>query len=276
MWRQYTYTILCSLCLLLVGCDYIPEDERLIYDPVILSEPNPNDNSEGEKPEQTKHIVLLEDFTGQRCLNCPTATEIIKQLQQACGDAFVSVAIHGGEQAIFSTAKVTGLRTEMGDEYFNFWNLKYKPVGLINRHGAVDCDKWATVVKEELSKPAPLRLDGFAVLTDNIITIQINAEGIDGSVTGKLQVWLLEDGIKALQLMPDGTANQEYIHNHVFRTAVNGTWGEDISVKEGEIVERIMKQTLEPNWNPEQLSIVAFVYNDDGVQQAVKFRVKTP
>ena len=29
-------------------------------------------------------------------------------------------------------------------------------------------------------------------------------------------------------------------------------------------------QALEPTWNKEQLSIVAFVYNDNGVQQAVR------
>ena len=76
--------------------------------------------------------------------------------------------------------------------------------------------------------------------------------------------------------MPDGPANQEYIHNHVFRAAVNGMWGEDFSVEEGKTVERIMTQALESNWNKEQLSIVVFVYNDSGVQQAAKFQVKTP
>jgi hypothetical protein len=84
-------------------------------------------------------------------------------------------------------------------------------------------------------------------------------------------VWLLEDGIQTLQLMPDGSANQEYIHNHVFRTAVNGIWGEDFSIKEGETAEYTYTQALEPNWNKEQLSVVAFVYNDGGVQQAVRF-----
>lgn len=258
MWRQYTYTILCILCLLLVGCDHISEDERLIY----------------EKPEPAQRVVLLEDFTGQRCPNCPTATEIIEQLQEAYGDALVAVGLHGGPLSFAGNAKVVGLKTATADEYYDYWEMDHQPVGLINRHGAVDYQKWATDVKDELAKPAPLRLEGMAVLVDNAISILVNATGTEGTVTGKLQVWLLEDGIKTLQLMPDGTANQEYIHNHVFRTAVNGTWGEDISVKEGEIVERIMMQTLEPNWNPEQLSIVAFVYNDSGVQQAMKLKVE--
>lgn len=259
MWRRYTYTILYGICLLLAGCDHIAEDERLIY----------------EKPEPAQRVVLLEDFTGQRCPNCPTATDVIEQLQETYGDALIAVGIHGGPLAFAGNARVVGLKTDTGDEYYNHWGLDHQPVGLIDRHGSADYQYWARDVKEELAKPAPLRLEGTAVLEDNAISIRVNAKGTDGTTQGKLQVWLLEDGIKSLQLMPDGSANQEYIHNHVFRTAVNGIWGEDISVGEGETVERTMEQALDPNWNAEQLSIVAFVYNNDGVQQAVKFIVET-
>ena len=257
----------------MVGCDHISEDERLIYDPII-AETEPTGGQEDDTQKTAKRVVLLEDFTGQRCTNCPTATEIIEQLQKACGDALVAVGLHGGPLAFAGNAKIVGLKTATADEYYNYWKMDHQPVGMINRHGAVDYQKWATTVKEELAKPAPLRLGGSAVLADNTISIQIDAEGMDGTVTGKLQVWLLEDGIKTLQLMPDGTANNEYIHNHVFRTAVNETWGEDISIEEGKTVERTFTQTLEQNWNQEQLSIVAFVYNDSGVQQAAKFQVK--
>ena len=239
---------------MLVGCDQISEGERLIY----------------EKPEAAQRVVLLEDFTGQRCPNCPRATEVIEQLQEAYGDNIVAVGIHGGPLAFAGSAKVVGLKTATGDEYYNHWNLEYQPVGLVNRHEPVNYPEWAAAVKEELAKPSPLRLDGSTFIEDDVITIQLHVQGTDGTVTGKLQVWLLEDGIQTLQLMPDGTANQEYIHNHVFRTAINGTWGEDFNIKEGETVERTLTQTLEPTWNNERLSVVAFVYNNDGVQQAVK------
>lgn len=271
--KRFIYTIISSICLILAACDHLSEDERLIYDPVI-AETEQTEGQENDTQETVKRVVLLEDFTGQRCTNCPKATDIIEQLQEVCGDALVAVGLHGGPLSFAGSAKAIGLKTATADEYYNYWHLEYQPVGLVNRHGSVDYQMWATAVKEELSKPAPLRLEGSAILADNTITIQINAEGINGSVTGKLQVWLLEDGIKALQLMPDGSANQEYIHNHVFRTAVNGTWGEDLSVKEGETGQRTMNQALDPKWNPEQLSIVAFVYNDNGVQQAVKFKVQ--
>lgn len=245
---------------MLAGCDHIAEDDRLIY----------------EKPEPAKRVVLLEDFTGQRCTNCPTATAVIEQLQETYGEALVAVGIHGGPLAFAGTAKVVGLKTATGDEYYNHWKLDHQPVGLINRRGSVDYDLWTTRVKEELQKPAPLWLDGSAVIEGEDIKVVINAEGTDGTVTGKLQVWLLEDSITALQLMPDGSANQTYIHNHVFRTAVNGTWGEDFSVDEGKSEQRTMSLPLQPEWKKENLSIVAFVYNDGGVQQAMKMNVAVP
>ena len=257
MLKRYTYYIIGSICLMLAACDYIAEDEQLIY----------------EKPEPAKRVVLLEDFTGQRCSNCPTATDVIEQLQEAYGDALVAVGIHGGPLAFAGNARVIGLKTETGDLYYNHWKLEYQPVGLINRHAPVNYTDWATIVKEELAKPAPLHLVGNAALEGDVITIKIKVEGTDGTTEGKLQVWVLEDGIKALQVMPDGSANQEYIHNHVFRTAVNGIWGEDICVKEAETVERTMTQALDQNWNKDKLSIVAFVYNNSGVQQAAKIRI---
>lgn len=92
----------------------------------------------------------------------------------------------------------------------------------------------------------------------------------EGTIEGKLQVWLTEDNIIAFQKMPDGTTNTGYIHNHVLRDAVNGTWGEEVSVSEGEVTElEYSYQPLEA-WKTEDLAVVAFVYNDDGVAQVTR------
>ena len=112
------------------------------------------------------------------------------------------------------------------------------------------------------------------MVTDGNITITIEAYGTDGTTTGKLQVWLLEDNITALQLMPDGTANRNYVHHHVLRTPVNGTWGEDFTISEGDTEQLEFTQSISNNWDTRNLSIVAFVYNDNGVQQVTKTKVE--
>ncbi len=46
--------------------------------------------------------------------------------------------------------------------------------------------------------------------------------------------------------------------------------GEDVTVKEGEATNKQYTYTLPENWNAENVSVVAFVYNDNGVEQTVK------
>ena len=257
--KMKLYILLFLLVLMVVACSHIDESERLIY----------------VKLPSAKRVVLLEDFTGQRCVNCPKGTEVIEQLQQTYGDSvFVAVGIHGGPLGFSGNASQVGLATSMGDEYYNHWHLEYQPVGLVNRHGAVNYTEWAKAVKEELTKPAPLEMDMDAMLNQGQIQIVIEMLGTDGSTTGKLQVWVLEDQITAMQLMPDGKANANYVHQHVLRAAVNGLWGEDFTIGEGEMKSRMMEMAVKDGWNPENLSIVAFVYNDQGVQQTVKAKVK--
>ena len=144
----------------------------------------------------------------------------------------------------------------------------------MDRHGAVNYTDWTKAVKDELAKVAPLNIMARADLSGDDIHITVTLTGTDGNTNGKLQVWLLEDGITALQMMPDGSTNRDYVHNHVLRTPVNGTWGEDFSIKEGETKTVNHTQSLDPSWNAAQLSIVAFVYNDQGVLQATKAKVE--
>ena len=68
--------------------------------------------------------------------------------------------------------------------------------------------------------------------------IYTEIQGVDGNTQGKLQLWIVEDDITAFQMMPDGTRNDNYIHQHVFRATVNGEWGEDVEVQEGYSVSK--------------------------------------
>ena len=258
MKRALLFTAILAAAIL-TACSHIDEDERYIY----------------EKLEQADRVVLLEDFTGQRCVNCPRGTEVIEQLQKEFGDKVIAVGIHGGPLGFAGTATAKGLATNVGDEYYDHWKLEYQPVGLVDRHGAVNYSDWAKAVKEELAKTAAVDLKASATLKDGTINMVVEATGKEGTVSGKLQVWVLEDGITAMQMMPDGSTNREYVHNHVFRTAVNGSWGEDMTIHEAETRKQTYTQAVDASWNTANLSIVAFVYNNNGVEQAVKGKVNS-
>ena len=254
-----TKILLCSLIsLFALACDHIDENERLIY----------------VEPETVQRTVLLEDFTGQQCVNCPKGTEVIEQLQQAYGDGIIAVGIHGGPLGFKGNAKTLGLATDLGDEYYHHWNLEYQPVGLVDRHGAVNYTDWMTKVREEIAKTSSVSMALDATLSGDQLTIRVKATSLDGTFDGKLQVWVLEDSITATQKMPDNTSNKEYVHNHVLRTAVNGTWGEAVTLAANEPKTLTYQQPVDATWNAAHLSIVAFVYNDNGVEQAIRKEVK--
>lgn len=244
------------------SCTPIDEDERLI---------------EVEKP-QAQRAVLIEDFTGQMCNNCPNATNEIASLVAAYGEEHViAVAIHSGPQGFSETAgtdDMPGLMTSLGEEYYNAYGIEYQPQGVIDKGGKQAYTDWAATVRNELKKTALLnmQLENDYAATTRKLTIKTTMESVKGisGVTGKLQVWLVEDGIKSLQVMPTGEYNTNYIHNHVFRAAVNGKWGEEVSMTDDAPAEKTYTYDIPAKWNADNVSVVAFVYNDNGVQQVVK------
>lgn len=239
------------------SCSNVDDDERYIY----------------VKPADIGRCVLIEDFTGQRCSNCPRATATIESLQEQYGaENVVAVGIHSGPLGFAGNSKYVGLMTDTGNEYYMSNNIPSQPYGVINRTSKSGNDsEWGTIVYNEIQKTAPVSITLANSYDSNsrTATIDVSMLGING-VSGKLQVWLIEDGITALQMMQDGTVNYDYVHNHVFREAVNGTWGEDVSIAEGATAAKQYTVTLSDKYVAENVSVVAFVYNDSGVQQVSK------
>ena len=69
--------------------------------------------------------------------------------------------------------------------------------------------------------------------------------------------------------------DREYLHQHVFRTAVNGTWGDPFSIHEGEEKDMTFICQIPEAWNADKLAVIAFVYNNQGVQQVTRKALHT-
>ena len=251
-----------AMAMAAASCSNIDEGDRLIY----------------VKPAEVGRAVLIEDLTGQQCLNCPTGTEIINGIVDTYGeDNVIAVGVHSGPLGFAGNSKTVGLMTDTGNEYYTHWDKENKmgqPWVIFNRKTSPDShyNNWAAMVSTIISEKANLSVkiaNAYDVAT-RTLTTKVGADGVNGTVNGKLQVWIVEDGVKALQMMPDGKSNKEYIHNHVFRAAVNGTWGEDVTVKEGETTTKQYSYKLPEAWNADNIAVVAFVYNDSGVENVAK------
>lgn len=251
-----------AMAMAAASCSNIDEGDRLIY----------------VKPAEVGRAILIEDFTGQKCINCPTGTEIINSIVDTYGeDNVIAVGIHSGPLGFAGNSKTVGLMTDTGNEYYTRWDKENKmgqPWVIFNRKTSPDShyNNWAAMVGTIISEKANLSVkiaNAYDAAT-RTLTTTVGADGVNGTVNGKLQVWIVEDGVKALQMMPDGKSNKEYIHNHVFRAAVNGTWGEDVTVKEGETTTKQYQYVLPETWNADNIAVVAFVYNDGGVENVAK------
>ena len=248
---------------LMVACDEVSVNDRLIY----------------VEPPQVSRAVLIEDYTGQYCVNCPRATEEIERLIEQYGDSIViAVAIHSGPFGK-SKGEPSPLYTEVGDMYFNTWGMSAQPIGLIDRlFGSTPFSytDWAGGVNYEVAIDPPVSfltdIDYDAETRDAAIEVQ--TIGLDSAlVSGKLQVWLVEDSIDSFQLMPDGSREEHYNHMHVFRASVNDPWGDALSVSHGQVAVKNYELKLDPAWVPEHCSVVTFLYDDSGVHQVAKKRL---
>lgn len=256
-------TLIITAAATMVACNDIAENERLI----------PVESVEAER------AVLIEDFTGQNCLNCPDAHATIEALEAQYHDKVIAVSIHAGGFGIAAdNTRYTGLMQPEGDTYNNMWGIDSWPAGVVNRTGgATTHDQWPTAVRTALAQPTPLDIDIDVECSETELTIHVEcAQNQD--VSGNLQVWIVESGIVARQRMPDGSTNREYVHNNVYRASVNGVGGVPVNLKAFEhqtfTYTQPLRATATETWVPENLAVVAFVYNSTGVVQAERQSVK--
>ena len=256
------------LAFLFIGCSHIDESERLIYVP----------------PIDVQRAVLIEDFTGQACVNCPAASDVILDLQNTFGEInIVPVAIHSGpfahKRSNMSGPFLSDLGTADGDEFFTHWGIEAQPGVKINRGAPIyDPNQYAAAVQAEMQKTSPVYFEVFKAICDDgkTINVVIHPSIPTTDIDARLQVWIVEDGINAeggnstyVQMMGDGSANENYVHNHVFRASMtDNLYGDPYRQGAGEkfLVEFNYSKAVESPWKVENLSVVAFLWNEkDGV-----------
>ncbi len=269
--------LLATIIMGLTACSNIDEDERLIY----------------VEPAEVNRPVLIEDFTGQACVNCPNATAAIHELQETYGEEnVIAVAIHCGPfahlRSNMGNAFLSDLGTPLGDEYYTHWNIEAQPGVKINRGAPIyDTNQYAAAVANELKKTSTVHFDAVE-FSNNAVLVDLSSSD---RVEGRLQVWIVEDSINAKdpqtkyqQFMPDGSRRQDYVHNHVFRASLtNDAYGEPVTLEAGNksytqvfyLQGNEALDNFEHLWQKQNLSAVVFFWNEQqGVMQAIRVPFK--
>ena len=233
-----------AIALLAASCDGIPPGERYIEVPAA----------------KVERVVLLEDFTGQNCQNCPAAHRAIEKLQEQYGANLAAV----------------GLMQPEGNVYNNRYGIDEYPMGVVDGRGPLNSDQWAKAVYDAVSKPTPLSIS-LAAATDGA-TVEIECGLLStAELSGNLVVWITESGITARQEDKDLGRVENYTHDNVFRACVNGIDGEAVTLAPGEPLSLSysipLRNTATEKWVPANLAAVAFLKKGGAVEQAARANV---
>lgn len=247
---------ICSFGLLLVlsACD----EQRRVIEPFV-----PAGN----------RVVLLEEFTGVGCTNCPKGSREIENLLTQFPNNLIAVSIHAGffsDTSIFNFGKYD-FRTEEGTFLFGYLgpNLGY-PAGVVDRTPVngdmqIGRNQWASAITNDIQdQPAvELSLQKSYNSTTKELVLTINGIGKE-NVTGeiRLSALVIESGI--IDAQDDQEADPhivlDYVHNHVLRDMFTPAAGAPLfeNLVVGQTFSKTYSIILNDTWVPENMEIVAF------------------
>jgi len=250
MWKF----IFLGLVLCIISCD----EQKRIIEPFI--------------PAGVR-VVLLEEFTGKGCTNCPKGNREIENLLTLLPDNLIVVSIHAGFFAnpqLFPIGQFD-FRTMEGEFLFDYLgpNLGY-PAGVVNRTPVnnemqLSANAWASAITKEIQRaPAvELSIDHDYNLTTRELSVTVNGIGKE-ILTGDihLSIMITESGIVDAQSdIEAGGIVPDYVHNHMLRDMLTPPTGAPITdgLITGETFNQSFSIILDPLWNAQNMDIIAFV-----------------
>ena len=241
--------------------------------------------------------ILLEDYTGHLCTNCPEAGIIAKSIEEDSSLNVIVASIHasidGGFQetdALFTN----NYETEAGNEYVRGSEMNGflgNPMGTINRNdGGLSNSvwylksQWVSGVNDENDNDSlhiNIQIKSFNFSQTNGLYVHTETSVLN-DLTGNyhLVLYLIRNDVISPQKFDQGIIDTNYHHHAILSDNINGTWGTQIIngavLKDSVIYNDFSYQLPDPaidlSYNVENLSIIGYVLNRDNMRilQVVK------
>lgn len=266
MKHTFKSTILLALLIMIIGCDVI---DHPLKNGAVITEPDTT---------LVLRKIIVEDFTGHRCKNCPNAAKEIKTLEGIYGEQIIGVAIHAGP-SIFTGVTAdypVDYRTPEGNQIYSFFGIPGLPYGMVSRvdytttgsNHLKSYSSWPTEVANIADQPADFKIVQTVNYTDadSNISISFTVTALKGMLDDLMFcVQLLESDIVSPQLMPDDTRNVDYVHNHVLRTMYTGALGDLLQaspIQAGDVITKTVQgKVRKSKWVPDNCAVLTYVFN---------------
>ncbi len=237
---------------------------------------------EGGDVEPTGKTVLIKDFTGARCVNCPAAAEYAHNLQhQLDADHIFIMSVHAGYLAQ-PIGSFPNFLTEEGTEWYN--NHDSNPLFAVDHvsltdgntfnEGQIDAPVAAALEEEQSFEISVVPNYDEASRQLGVAVNVVALKAMDGEFY--ITACLVEDNIVGWQTTPSGV-DREYVFRNVFRGTLNGASGEafeDIHVDAHDTSHFNYSKELDATYNADECYLMVYVYDknqgDKILQTAVK------
>ncbi len=216
--------------------------------------------------------TLLEHFTTQVCQFCPGGHERLGQAMEGFEDRIAWVAHHAGyytdDMTIDASANDIIVMYGTGGTW--------APAMMLDRNvkfadpedgGAVasissNVNNIVSLFNQALAERTFVTLD-----IDNVAYNQSSRElslTVSGTVLQdfgdyNISLYITEDSIIAAQQSTGGQTISAYQHDHVLRAAVNGSWGERLSINGDNTYSKTFTYTLPATWKANKCRAIVFV-----------------
>ncbi len=254
---------------------------------------------EGPFDEQTNNTIdttkplrkiLLEDYTGHTCGNCPCAAEEAKLLDSIYGERVIVVSTHVG---FFAEPYPSGskfrsdFRTTAGEELATAFDVGCNtcgiglPAGMISRtkynnDRVLSSTAWASAIAQlDTAVIAEMEMSKTYNSTSRTVNISVEVKYLKAaSAEHQLVLYAVEDSVINwqkfyAQCSPTGGNIDvpDFIHRHLLRGAVNSTWGDKLYtintiIPKGYTTTKTYSQVLDPTWSDKHMSYVAFIQDN--------------
>lgn len=249
------------LAIVISGCDKIDQPFK------------ENPSGGGGNPTTYIRKVLIEDFTGAACKNCPDAANTAKNIQNNLYPGKVIVmAIHSGFFAVPGGPFPYDFRTPEGEQLATDFGVQAYPNGMVNRStfglatSVVGHGEWASRTDSLLKLPAvaTIKIENEYNDATRVIATTITTKALtDLSGIYKLAAFYTEDSIIKPQLN-GSVLEQNYVHMHALRGAFAGTYGETVFNNAGakDSIVKPYSLTIKTDAVPKNCIVVAYLYNE--------------
>lgn len=244
----------------------------------------------------TQKQVLLEEFTGHKCVNCAEQSIAAHELSEENNHRLIIYSIHAGFYAQFDETGdyTTDHTSPTGIKIFQNFQKPFNPTATIDRveysgSQIIFPNLWETVFEEQIVKPHVanmlVRNSWYPNLSSVLIEISttFNQE-LEGKY--KLVVTIAEDHVTAPQKNNNGAVGPtpdwlDYDHRNILRDAITPVFGSylttDGTISANEVYTNTFFYSPGEDWVTENCNIIAYVFHEESgeVVQVAELGIKT-